>query len=415
MVDLLTKLNFKFSLTNMLYVKRTITPVFKRALSQFPSVLLTGPRQSGKTTLLLKEISEPRTYITFDDPLQRELAMGDPRGFLAAIKDFPVIFDEIQYVPQLFPYIKMHIDSNRTDSGKWILTGSQQFHLMKNVTESLAGRIALMDLLPFDFQEISSFAKRDLEDTLWNSSFPEPAIMPEKRDLWIRSYIQTYIERDIRQLINVRDVNFFNHFLVASAARHAQEFKKSVFSRQVGVSQPTIKKWMGILEASYLVFLLPPYFRNFGKRLVKSPKFYFLDSALVAYLTRQPDKSSLIAGPMGGALFEGWVVSETVKAFYNAGKRPDIYFWRSHDGMEVDLIVAIGGRYFPVEIKLTATPTLKHIDPLKKFIKLLPPEEAGNGLLVCKVEGPVNMAGNIKAIPWHDYPFWLKKQLASLG
>ncbi len=396
----------------MLYVKRTLTSFFKKALSQFPSVLLTGPRQSGKTTFLLKEIPSPRTYITFDDPLQRELAISDPKGFLAGIEEFPVILDEVQYVPQLFPYIKMYIDSERDDCGRWILTGSQQFHLMKNVTESLAGRIALLDLLPFDYLEISSYSNRSLEGVLWHSSFPEPAIFTEKRDLWIRSYIQTYVERDIKQLINVKDVNLFNHFLVASAAKHGQEFKKSHFAREIGVSQPTIKKWMGILEASYLVFLLPPYFRNFGKRLIKSHKFYFLDSALVAYLTRQPDEKALIHGPMAGPLFEGWVVSETVKAFYNVGKRPDIYFWRSHDGMEIDLIVTIDGRFFPVEIKLTATPTLKHIESIKKFIKLLPTEEAGEGLLVCRIESPVNLTEKIKAIPWSHYPVWLKRQLA---
>lgn len=397
-----------------MYVKRTITPVFSTALKQFPAVLLTGPRQSGKTTFLLQEISKKGIYITFDDPLQREIALNDPKGFLDNLKQYPIILDEIQYVPELFPYIKMIIDADRTSTARWILTGSQQFHLMKNISESLAGRIAILDLLPFDFGEISSFSTKDLEDILWDSSYPEPAIHRGKRDLWLRSYVQTYIERDVRQLLNVQDINVFTHFISVAASRHGQEFKKSIFSREVGVSQPTIKKWISILEASYLIYLIPPYFKNLGKRLIKTPKLYFLDPAMVAYLTRQPDKSSLVAGPMGGPIFEGWVISESIKTFLHLGRRPNLYFWRSRDGLEVDLIVAIGSKFFPIEIKLTATPRLQHVAALTKLKKMLG-KDAGQGLLVCRTDQKISMPDDNLAIPWHEYPSWLKKQLTVMS
>ncbi len=396
-----------------MYVHRTILSTFDRAASYFPAVLLTGPRQSGKTTFLLNEASKNYSYVTFDDPLQREYASQDPKGFLDQFSDGPAILDEIQYVPGLFPYLKMRIDSKRAVTGKWILTGSQQFHLMKNISESLAGRIALLDLLPFDYREINSFSKRGLEDIIWNSAYPEPALAPEKRDLWLRSYLQTYVERDVRQLSAVKDLNLFTFFLSVAASRHGQEFKKSHFSQETGVSQPTIKKWAGILEASYLIYLLPPYYKNLGKRIIKSPKLYFLDAALAAFLTKQPDKNAAIAGPMGGALFEGWVVSETLKAFFNSGRRPDIYFWRSHDGLEVDLIIMIKGKLYPVEIKLTATPRILHIKPIQRFRKLAGEDECGQGVLVCRTKEPVSMPGGAMALPWDEYPRWLTERLTN--
>ncbi len=395
-----------------MYVNRHIFHAFQKALSCFPAILLTGPRQSGKTTFLLKEGVTGSSYVTFDDPLQREFAITDPQGFLQQFDpDLPVVLDEIQYVPDLLPYLKMRIDTDRSRVGKWILTGSQQFHLMRNISESLAGRIALLDLLPFDFREILSFSNTTLEDNLWNSTYPEPAIEPEKRDLWLRSYIQTYIERDVRQLLAVKDLSLFTIFFSVSASRHGQEFRKSILSREIGISQPTIKKWAGILEASYLLYLLPPYYRNFGKRVIKSPKLYFLDTALVAYLTKQPDKKAAIAGAMGGALFEGWIISETVKAFYNAGMRPEIYFWRSHDGLEVDLIIVHKGKLYPVEIKLTATPRAQHLKPLQKFSKMAGAEKCDRGILVCRIDHKVVMPGGSIALPWHEYPLWLYQQI----
>jgi hypothetical protein len=394
-----------------MYVPRLLLPTLKEALRSFPAVLVTGPRQAGKTTFLVKEYGEKNAYVSFDDPLERDFAINDPNGFLDRFGEKSVILDEIQYVPEILSYLKIRIDRDRRKSGKWLLTGSQQFQLMKNVSESLAGRIAILELLPFSILENSQRGPNWLEAVIWNGGYPEPSLSPQKRDLWIRSYIQTYIERDVRQLQNVRDLRAFELFLSLSAAHHGQAFNTAVLSRQSGVTVPTIKAWAGVLEASYLCLLLPSFFRNFGKRVVKTPKLYFIDPAIVCALTRQPDGPSALAGSMGGALFEGFVVSEAFKAFSLKGKRADLYFWRSHEGLEVDLIIQIGTRLIPVEIKLTSTPSLKHVEPLNKFKKLTGAEADSQGLLVCRIEKPIDLPSNNRAIPWHEFPEWLSSTL----
>ncbi|MCX5860391.1 MAG: ATP-binding protein [Proteobacteria bacterium] len=394
-----------------MYIPRLLFPVLKKALTHFPAVLVTGPRQSGKTTFLRHELGRGAGYVSFDDPLERDFALTDPNGFLDRFKNQPVILDEIQYVPELFPFLKIRIDRDRNKNGRWILTGSQQFGLMKNISESLAGRIALLELLPFSLLETGSRAPAILEQCIWDGGYPEPSLYPEKRDLWVRSYIQTYIERDVRQLQNIKDLRIFETFIGLCAAYHGQVFNTAILSRKCGVSLPTIKSWGGILEASYLCRLLPPYFENFGKRLVKTPKLYFLDPALVVTLTRQPNGEAALSGQMGGALFEGLIVSEALKIFAAAGKNADIFFWRSN-GLEVDLIIQAHGRLLPVEIKLTATPTVKHIESLRKFRELAGRKSAGTGILVCRVEKPVPMPHDTLAIPWREFPAWLKNQIS---
>lgn len=390
-----------------MYVPRLLSSKLVEALRQFPSVLVTGPRQAGKTTFLLHEMGKKADYVTFDDPLERSFAVADPNGFLDRFEDKPAIIDEIQYVPEILPYLKVRIDRDRKKKGKWLLTGSQQFQLMKNISESLAGRIAILDLLPFSILETGKVKPEYLGSVIWSGGYPEPSLDPEKRDLWVRSYIQTYVERDIRQLQNVKDLRTFELFLSLSAASHGQTLNTAVLSRDVGVSLPTVKAWAGILEASYLCFFLPPYFKNYGKRLVKTPKLYFIDSAIVCTLTRQPDGKSALAGAMGGAIFEGFVISEVLKVFTMKGKRPDIFFWRSHDGLEVDLIIQISGKLYPVEIKLTATPTLKHIEPLNRFKSIASRDAADTGLLVCRVSKTTQMPLGNLAIPWNQFPEWL--------
>ena len=394
-----------------MYISRLLLPALKKALAFFPAVLVTGPRQSGKTTFLLRELGRRFDYVSFDDPLERNFALTDPNGFLDRFREKPVILDEIQYVPEILSYLKIRIDRERKKSGRWILTGSQQFALMKNISESLAGRIALLELLPFSLLETKSKKKPRLETVIWNGEYPEPALYPEKRDLWVRAYIQTYVERDVRQLQNIQDLRSFETFLGLCSAYHGQVFNTAALSRQCGVSLPTIKAWGGVLEASYLCRFLPPYFRNFGKRLVKTPKIYFLDPAIVCALTRQPGGEAAVSGPMGGALFEGLIVSEAVKIFAAAGKNADLFFWRSNDGLEVDLIVQVANRLFPVEIKLTATPALKHVEPLNKFITLAGKESAQEGILVCRVEKSTPMPSGILALPWREFPRWLKSKL----
>lgn len=394
-----------------MYLPRLLGETLAHALETFPAVLVTGPRQSGKTTFLKREFGAGAGYVTFDDPLEREFARSDPRAFLDRFGDGPAILDEVQYVPELFPYLKMRIDDQRRRYGRWLLTGSQQFGLTAGVSESLAGRIAILELLPFSLLETAEARPADLPATVWNGSYPEPALYPEKRDLWISSYLRTYVERDVRQLHNVRDLRTFETFVALCAARHGQEVKMAALSRQVGISQPTVKAWLGVLEAAYLILLLPPYFDNFGKRVIRSPKLYLHDSALACALTRQPSAEAALAGAMGNALFEGLVVSEAFKVFALRGRRPDLFFWRSHDGLEVDLLLRLGNRLVPVEIKLTSTPNPRHFRPLERFRELAGDRAAGEGLLVCRVPEARSLPWGNLALPWQAFPAWLDEHL----
>ncbi len=368
-------------------------------------MLITGPRQSGKSTFLKTESSDI-PYITFDDPLNREFALNDPNGFLNQFKGGPVVLDEIQYVPEILQYIKIRIDNDRKP-GIWIMTGSQRYQIMSGISETLAGRIAILELLPFGLEEID-ISKTTLEETIWTGLYPEPFCYPEKRELWINSYIQTYIERDVRQIANINDLRSFEIFINICAANHSHEFHPAEFSRSCGVSQPTIKSWSKILESSYFLLTLPPFFKNFNKRIIKTPKFYIMDPALAAYLTRQPSGESAIRGNMGGAIFEGLIVSDVWKTFYNLGKKPSVYFWRAQDGHEVDLIFQAQAKYWPVEIKMTSTPSLNHLKSINRFKKLAGEECSATGVLVCNIDKVANLPDNNIAIPWHEFPKWLR-------
>jgi len=393
-----------------MYVPRKLTAAVKAALQQFPAVLVTGPRQSGKTTFLREEFGRGAHYVSFDDPLEREFARRDPNGFLDRFGGERVILDEIQYAPEILSYLKIRIDDDRRAHGRWLLTGSQRFQLMANISESLAGRVAILELLPFSLLEKPASAT-DLGTVIWDGLYPEPALEPAKRDLWVSSYVQTYVERDVRQVQNVQDLRTFETLLALCAARHAQELNLAALSRLVGISQPTVKSWVGVLEAAYVVLRLPPYFEHFGKRVIKTPKLYFLDPALVCALTRQPSPEAALAGAMAGALFEGLVVAEAMKVFSVLGKRPDLYYWRSHGGLEVDLLVAAGGRLVPIEIKLSATPTAGHVEPIEHLKKVGGKRVATSGLVVCRVPKLRPLPSGHLAMPWQDFPAWLEAHL----
>jgi predicted AAA+ superfamily ATPase len=398
-----------------MYLKRQLAQTLKRALQQFPAVLVTGPRQAGKTTFLHNETGEGFAYVCFDDPVERSFAVADPIGFLDRFGDKPAILDEIQYVPDLLPPLKLRIDRQRQRNGHWQLTGSQQFHIMRNVGESLAGRVAILDQLPLSIGELKDRAPLSLEAFFWSGCYPEPALYPEKRDLWLRSYVQTYLERDVRQLQNIRDLRAFEQFLALACARHAQEFNSAFFSRETGITLPTARSWVGVLEASYLIYLLPPFFNNLGKRITKAPKLYLLDPAIVSYLTRQPSGEAALAGAMGGALFEGLMIVEAVKAFTNAGLKPTIWYWRSHDGLEVDLILQLGAKLVPAEIKLTTTPAVPHLNCLKRFRALAGEELCEPGILLCRVAEQQPLPFGITALPWQDFPGWLAERIGLSG
>lgn len=391
-----------------MYKPRLLASTLRQALAGFPAVLVTGPRQSGKTTFLRREAGGDAGYVSFDDLFERDFAATDPAGFLDRFAGGPVILDEIQYVPFLLPHLKMRIDADPQRCGRWLLTGSQQFGLMRDVSESLAGRVAILELPPFSHAELP---RATLENTLWNGGYPIPALHPDRRDLWLRSYVSTYLERDVRQIRSIPDLRLFGQFLNLAAARHGQEFHSADLARELGISQPTVKSWGGVLEASYVAFFLAPWFRNYGKRVVKASKFYFCDAALVALLTRQPDAASALAGPMGGPLLEGWVVMEAVKAFMALGRKPDLYFWRSHDGLEVDLLIVIDGKLQPVEIKLTATPGAGHTEPLNRFLAIAGDEAGGPGILVCRADRQRPLPNGHVAMPWKSFPGWLRARL----
>lgn len=394
-----------------MYLKRHLSKALQQALHQFPAVLVTGPRQAGKTTLLQHETGGAFMYVSFDDPVERSFAINDPAGFLDRFDEQPLILDEVQYVPDLLPSLKLRIDRDRRRNGRWLLSGSQQFHLMRNIGESLAGRIAILDQLPFSIAEFSGQVKAPLEQIFWSGCYPEPALYPEKIELWLRSYVQTYLERDVRQLQNVRDLHAFEQFVALACARHAQEFNSAAFSREVGVTLPTAKSWAGLLEASYLLYLLPPFFNNLGKRITKAPKLYVLDPAIVCFLTRQPSAAAALAGAMGGALFEGLIVIEALKTFTNRGLKPALWYWRSHDGLEVDLIVQGKDQLIPIEIKLTATPQTQHTESLRRFRSLAGEDRCHAGVLVCRVPQAQPLPHGPTALPWQEFPLWLEQQI----
>ncbi len=352
---------------------RSIAPVLGRAAREAPAVALTGPRQSGKTTLLREMFGAKAHYVSLEPPDVRATAAADPRGFLDAYPP-PVIFDEVQYTPELLPYIKERIDERRSVSGQYFLTGSQNLLLSQRITETLAGRAAMLQLLPLTQREMLGspgaplpweaarklpmrYAGEDVWDTLLRGGYPELTAQPKRGiTLWHSSYVQTYLERDVRTLRQIGDLGSFQNFLRVLAARSGQLLNLADMSRDLGVALNTVKAWLSVLEASYQVIVLRPYFANIGKRLVKTPKVYFTDTGTLCYLAGLRDARHAAQGPLGGAIFETAVILEVFKTILHRGLQPQLYFWRTAKGAEVDLVVDTGEELIPVEIKASGTP-----------------------------------------------------------
>jgi predicted AAA+ superfamily ATPase len=331
----------------MRFVPRSLEKLLSAAAQAFPAVVLTGPRQVGKTTLLRRLFSEAR-YVLLEDPDIQARSRADPRGFLDELRP-PVIFDEIQHVPDLLAYVRTKIDRQPRKHGQWIFTGSQEAPLMRGITESMAGRAAILQLLPFSVMENERVS-------MLGGGFPEALARPKTRTLWFSSYVQTYLERDVRSITNVRDVATFRRFLALVAARHGQLLNKTDLAAPLGVSVPTVGEWLNVLELTGQIILVPPYFENFGKRLVKSPKVYIGDSGLACHLLGIHSSSELGRSPFLGSIFEGFVASEILKSQVNAGERKQLYHFRDQQGLEVDFLVpAAGGELWMIECKAGRT------------------------------------------------------------
>jgi len=405
----------------MRYVPRHLAHTLHRAAATFPVVLVTGTRQTGKTTLLRHEFGDTHRFTSLERPDVRLRAEDDPVAFLDENSP-PVILDEVQYVPGLLPYIKERVDEDRRP-GAWLMTGSQGFNLMRGVSESLAGRVAVLTLDPMAvgegsgdpaFPSVDGLLERvfgetstteeirrpeaDLADWLLRGGYPEPRLHPDvDRQLWLSSYTQTYLERDVRALSQVGDLGAFQRFLSLVASRTGTLVNLAELGREVGVTAPTARSWLSVLEASQVVFLLPPFHRNFGKRIRKSPKLYLLDPGLASYLMGMHDREAVLHGPALGALMETVVVAEWVKAFRSRGEQPELWFWRSSSGHEVDVVIERGGRLYGLEVKATATPTPGHAASLAQWLEL----SGGQGALACRVSSPYTLRPGIRAVPWH--------------
>ena len=314
----------------MRYIPRRLTTVLLDAVRHFPAVVVTGPRRAGKTTLIRRLFPEAQ-YVLLEDPDIQARVRSDPRAFLEALRP-PVVFDEIQNTPELLAYVRTVIDTGRPRMGQWLFTGSQEAPLMQGISESMAGRAAILQLLPFSLSETEKV-------NLLHGGFPEMLARPKASGLWFASYLQTYLERDVRAITNVRDLATFRRFLALLASRHGQILNKTDLAAPLGVTVPTIGDWLHILEVTGQIILVPPYFENLGKRLIKSPKVYLGDSGLACYLLGLTSMAELERSPFLGALFEGFVAAEILKSQADRGLRKELYYFRDQQGLEVDFLV----------------------------------------------------------------------------
>lgn len=387
-------------------IHRIAAQKLQNLAATFKAVAVTGARQSGKTTLV-KELFAHKPYVSLESPDVRAMALDDPRGFL---KGYPqgAVLDEVQRVPELFSYLQEILDNSR-EKGLFILTGSNNFLLQQNITQTLAGRIAYLHLLPFSLAELANAGLLPRDDnTLMLKGFYPPIYdqnIPAQE--WSRNYIRTYVERDVRQLKAIPDLIVFERFMRLLAGRNGQELNYSALAVEVGVDAKTITSWVGILESSFIVFLLRPHHRNFNKTIVKRAKVYFHDTALVCSLLGISDTVQLVNHPLRGAIFEGMVVAEMLKRRENLGLPNDLYFWRSKAGHEVDVLVDRAGQLFPIEIKSGMTVHPDHMRNLRYYMNLS--GEAHGALLHA---GPISQhrSDGIEVINWRNFREDLQKE-----
>ena len=400
-----------------MYIKRHIESVISECLQQFPVLLVTGPRQVGKTTLL-QYVCKNFGYITFDDPLALREAIEETNLFLIN-NEPPLLIDEVQYAPEIFRYLKIYVDKHKI-KGSFALTGSQAFELMKNVSETLAGRMAIVELKGLSLREIYGIEfyrpfipneeymeerKKYLSDytNLWETihrgSMPELQDKSISWDRYYSSYVKTYIEKDVRQIVNISDELKFIKFLTALAVRSGELLNVNAIANEVETSADTIKRWLSILQTSGIIFLLEPYSNNILKRVVKTPKIYFYDSGLVCYLARWTSPDTARTGAQAGNIYENFIVSEILKSHLNAGKTiSSIYYYRDRDQREIDVVIEEDGKLYPIEVKMTANPTKamgKHFSALDK----IPGKIRQPGIILCQYDKKLYLQQDMIALP----------------
>lgn len=410
-----------------MYISRQIQTILTTLINQFPAVMVTGARQVGKSTLL-KHITSHQSvayeYISFDDPLQLAQASDEPMLFMLNNAGH-LILDEVQYVPNLFPVLKLHIDK-QGQNGLFLLSGSQAFHLMKNVNESLAGRVAVLRLVGLSLREILgvSFDEPFVPTptylqgrratltpihtsgkTLWQlihqGQMPRLYEQEVHWEIYHASYVSTYLQRDVRELASVADLTDFTRFMTAIASRSGELLNYSNIAQEVGITAETVKRWVSILEASGIVYLLKPYHHNHLKRAIKTPKIYMLDTGLMAYLTKWLTADTLQHGAKSGQFLETFVVAEILKSFYNQGLEPPVYFYRDTNQKEIDVIIEYNGVIYPIEIKSTANPNKKHATSFKTLKDQLPPDEitVGTGVIINQYPKMLWLDTDLVALP----------------
>lgn len=376
-------------------IKRTLQSKLRFLAKKFPVITLTGPRQSGKTTLV-KDTFPDKKYISLEDSDVRNFAIEDPRGFLKTYNN--AIIDEAQKCPDLFSYIQTKVDHDNIP-GQYILTGSQNFLLLEKISQSLAGRTAILKLLPFSYSEISNISQKIHEYYIFTGFYPRIYNMDIDPGDFYPSYIQTYIERDVRSMKNISDLNKFQIFLKLCAGRVGQLLNLSSLATECGISHTTASSWISILEASYIIFLLKPHHKNFNKRLVKMPKLYFFDTGLASFLLGINSVTQLSTHYNKGSLFESFIISEFIKRRYHEGKEHNCFFWRDKTGHEIDLIIDNGNEISPIEIKSGQTVTNSYFKGINYWNKISSSTKEGFIIYGGK---EAQLRKNIKILPWHD-------------